>query len=421
MKVTKHKMVAISDHCMSTSGVGCQSRWLFDGLIKTGHWTIRQLGAAVKHANYDTIKVNDDLIIKPIDGFGTPDLIRFVIATERPDVLFLMSDPRFHLGTVSMEDEIHQVCPIVWNSIWDAPPDPEFNRVIYDSVDLINCLNWPHYEFCKARWPDKSHFVPHGLPPELFRPLPEHEQQKYRHQLLNGRCDDHFVGLWVNRNARRKQPGDLLYAWKLFLDELEKKHGHRKATLVMHTDPLDNEGPNLFSVIDMLGIRDNVFFSTSRFEFEQMNVLHNIADFGICLSSAEGHGLGTHESMQCGKPIVALRSGGGQTRQVVDHRDGSVYGVALEPDMKSLAGSQQCPYIWDYYVKHETVCDGLMELYDMGPEKRREIGSRAREYVLSEFSLQKTVDLWDQTMCDLIERWKRDRKSVYRPWEARVI
>lgn len=415
----KYKMVAISDHCLSTSGVGVQSRFLFNGLVEKGRWTIRQLGAAVKHSNYDSVKVHDDLIIKPIDGFGSPDLIRFVLATERPDVLFIMSDPRFHMSLFAMEDEVHQVCPIVYNSIWDNGPDPEFNRVLYESVDLINCLNWPHYEFCKARWPDKTNFVPHGLP-DIYHPLSDDECMKYRRQLLNGKCDDHFIGIWVNRNARRKQPGDLLYSWKLFLDELEQKHGHRKATLVMHTDPLDNEGPNLFAVIDMLGIKDNVFFSTARFEFEQMNVLYNVADFAVNISSAEGHGLMTHEAMQASKPIIALKTGG-LTRQVVDPRDGFVHGVALEPDLKSLSGSQQCPYIWDTYVKHETVAAGMMELYEMGPERRKAIGLRAREYVTTEYAMQKTVDLWDSTMVELIERWKKDRSSVYKPWEARVI
>ena len=77
---------------------------------------------------------------------------------------------------------------------------------------------------------------------------------------------------------------------KLFLNDLQKKRGHKKATLIMHTDPLDQEGPNLFSVIEGLEIQDNVIFSTQRLEFEKMNILYNISDVCFTLSFAEGFG-----------------------------------------------------------------------------------------------------------------------------------
>ena len=64
----KLKILALCDHPLSTSGVGIQSRYLFDGLLKTGKYSIRCFGAAVKHTNYDTIVVNEDFVIKPIDG-----------------------------------------------------------------------------------------------------------------------------------------------------------------------------------------------------------------------------------------------------------------------------------------------------------------------------------------------------------------
>jgi glycosyltransferase involved in cell wall biosynthesis len=104
----------------------------------------------------------------------------------------------------------------------------------------------------------------------------------------------------------------------------------------MHTEPLDNEGPNLFKVTEMLGIQNNVFFSRERIEFEKMNVLYNICDFCINTSYAEGFGLSTLESMMTGTPIIAPKTGG-LTRQVVDHRDGTHNGVALDIDFKTLS------------------------------------------------------------------------------------
>ena len=56
----KKKMLALSDHALSTSGVGTQSRHLFTGLINKGGWSVRQFGAALKHNDYRTVVVNDD-------------------------------------------------------------------------------------------------------------------------------------------------------------------------------------------------------------------------------------------------------------------------------------------------------------------------------------------------------------------------
>ena len=91
----KRKILLLSDHALSTSGVGCQSRFLANGLIETGKWSIRQFGAALKHDNYDVVQVSEDFIIKPIDGFGDPNMLRIAIATEKPDLVMIFTDPRF--------------------------------------------------------------------------------------------------------------------------------------------------------------------------------------------------------------------------------------------------------------------------------------------------------------------------------------
>ena len=134
----KKKVLILSDHALSTSGVGIQTRHLVEGLLKMNEWTFRQFGAAVKHDNYDTIQVSDDFIIRPIDGFGNPELLRVTLATEKPDLLLLFTDPRFFIWVWEMEDEIHQVCPIAYWHVWDNRPAPEFNKVLYESTDLLN-------------------------------------------------------------------------------------------------------------------------------------------------------------------------------------------------------------------------------------------------------------------------------------------
>lgn len=412
----KFKVLVLSDHALSTSGVGTQTRHLLTGLIRKGCWTFRQFGAAVKHSDYRTVIVNEDFIIKPIDGFGNRDLIRVTLAAEKPDLLLIFTDPRFFTWLFEMEDEIHQICPIAWWHVWDNDPFPVFNDAFYKSTDLINCHSHMTYELIKDHYPGKVNFIPHAIPDNMFFPLDRQTRINYKMSILGPGKIDHFTGIWVNRNAKRKRPGDVLLSWKMFLDDLQAKHGHRKATLIMHTDPHDQEGPNLLSVAEMLKINENVVFSRERIEFEKMNVLYNISDFCLNISFAEGFGLGTLEAMSAGVPIIAAKTGG-LTRQVVDHRDGSMNGVALDIDSRVLVGSQIVPYIYEDYVDCRNVAKGIMTLFENSPEEKERLRQKVRKYATSEFSYQKTIDDWHNSAINLINTWKDNRKN----WEMRSM
>ena len=406
MEKKKYKILMLSDHALSTSGVGTQSRHLIHGLLEKGCWTVRQFGAAIKHDDYRTIVVNEDFVIKPINGFGDPESLRVVLATEKPDILFLFTDPRFFTWVWEMEDEIHQICPIVYWHVWDNLPTPRFNDVLYDSTDLINCHSHLTYEMVSENFPEKTNFIPHALPEEVFFPLGKHAISAYRRQLLGPERQDHFVAFWMNRNAKRKRPNDVLLSWKHFVDKL-KEQGKQDATLIMHTDPNDSEGPNLEMTAEMLGIKDSVFFSNQRVDFEKINILHNMADVVFNISYAEGFGLGTLEAMQCGTPIIAVTTGG-LTRQVIDHRDGSENGIALPVEVRTLVGSQTVPYIYEDYVSAETIGDAFYKMYSMPDEERDALSKKVRDYALSEFSYQDTVDKWHETMMDLLKDWKHE-------------
>ena len=408
--MSKKKVIVISDHALSTSGVGVQTRHLLNGLVKKGVWTFRQLGAAIKHDSYEPIAVNEDFIIKPIDGFGNKEMIRSLLVTEKPDALLIFTDPRFFTWLFDMEDEVHQICPILWWHVWDNRPTPRFNDFYYEATDAINCHSYLTYMMCRENFPDKTGFIPHAIPEEIFYPLPQQQIDIFKQNIL-GEKKDHFICFWVNRNARRKRPGDLLQSWRIFLDELQEKHGHKKASLIMHTDPLDKEGPNLVEVSKMLGIVDNVIFSSQKVGFQEINVLHNISDCTINISNAEGFGLSTLEAMQTGTPIIAVKTGG-QTRQVVNHKDFSQNGIGLDVEFKTLVGSQTVPYIYEDYVSSSTIGRAILEMYEWGPEKRREIGIKARKYALSEFGYQKTVDQWHDSLTDTIENWKERRQTL---------
>ena len=406
----KRKILMLSDHALSTSGVGCQSRFLMDGLLKKGAWSFRQFGAALQHQNHDLIKVSDDLVIRPIDGFGNRELILRSLVAERPDVLLLFTDPRFFIYIWEMHDEINEVCPIAYWHVWDNRPAPVFNKALYEGTDLVNCHSYLTYEMVNEICPGKANYIPHALPNELFFPISAEQKHTHRLRVIGPERADHFVLFWVNRNAKRKRPGDVLESWAKFINKAKETTGEKpKATLLLHTDPLDQEGPNLFVIAEMLGIVDSVVFSNQRVDFETMNIMHNVSDACINISFAEGFGLATLEAMQCGNPIIALKTGG-LIRQVVDHRDGTENGVALPVELQTMVGSQLVPYIYEDYVSNETVANAIHQMYLWGPEKRKMVGTKAKDYVASEFNLDTTVNKWHDSLTELCDTWKSKKR-----------
>ena len=226
--------------------------------------------------------------------------------------------------------------------------------------------------------------MPHAIPKELFFPVDEKQKEQWKRDLIGPDKANWFTGFWVNRNARRKRPGDLLWAWSKCIDKIEKDTGKREALLILHTDPQDNEGPNLFELAKLLKIEENVCFSTDRVGFDQMNAMHNISDFVINVSYAEGFGLSTLEAMMTKTPIIAPKTGG-QTRQVVDYRDESENGFALPIELQSLVGSQSVPYIYEDYTSTDTIEEKMYSMWKLGNEGREKLCQQAYDYANYEF------------------------------------
>ena len=405
----KYKVVVLSDHALSTSGVGTQTRHLLEGMLKKGCWSFRQFGAALKHSNYDTIAINKDFIIKPIDGFGDQDLIRKTLIMEKPDLIFIFTDPRFFVWLFEMEDEVHQICPIIWWHVWDNYPYPKFNDVFYQATDQINCHSHMTYEMLKGTYPNKTAWIPHTLPPHMFYRLSENDIKQNKATLLGADRQDDFVAIWVSRNARRKRPSDMLLAWKKFIDS----QAPTGATLIMHTEPTDHEGPNLFEVVNLLGLQESVFFSRDRLEFQQMNVLYNISDVCLNTSYAEGFGLSTLESMMTGTPIIAPKTGG-LTKQVWDSENNRANGVALDIQTQTLVGNQGVPYIYEDYASVEDMADALTQILNMknnDREKYDNLSLQVEKYAKKTFNYQKMIDQWNDSMIKTIKKFKKEESK----------
>jgi len=398
----KIKVLTLSDHPLSPSGVGTQTKYVIEALLKTGKFEVLSLGGAIKHHDYTPKLIEpwgEDWKVIPVDGYGTQEMIRSILRNEKPDILWMMTDPRFYEWLWDIENEIRPLCPIVYYHVWDNFPAPHFNAKYYNSNDLIVSISKLTHEIVKEVAPETpSKYIPHAVREDVFRPLPIEERVKIKEESL-GVDKDKFIAFWNNRNARRKQSGTLLFWWKEWLD---KRDLHQKAQLIMHTEPKDPHGQDLGHIVKQLGLDSDrqVLFSTQKVPLEQMGTFYNMVDVTINISDAEGFGLATLESLSCGTPIIANMTGGLQEQVIGPEGEN---GVAIFPSSKAVIGSQQVPYIYEDRISKQSFIAALDKMYFIDEEARRNLGMQGHRHVRQNYSFEKFEKQWVETMLKVHE------------------
>jgi len=415
----KIKVLTISDHPLSPSGVGTQTKYFIEALLKTGKFKFICLGGAIKHQDYSPQKISpfeDDWVVVPIDGYGDAQKIRSIIRNEKPDIVWFMTDPRFYEWLWFIENEIRTLVPMVYYHVWDNHPAPFYNRPFYLSNDLIVSISKVTHEIVSAAAPEVENiYHPHAVDPTIFRPLPEIERVQLRQNNFSKEDSDRVVFFWNNRNARRKQSGSVIF----WFNEWANKVGRDKVRLIMHTDPNDVHGQPLQHIIEHLGSDGTIMISTNKVPPNVLANMYNMADCTINISDAEGFGLATLESLSCGVPIIVNMTGGLQ-EQVTDGENW--FGVGIEPSSKAIIGSQQVPYIYEDRISKEDFHRALDHIYGLSREERREMGMMGRKHVENNYSFENYCDGWIKIMTDVYEKhgsW--ESRANYKPWEMREI
>ena len=397
----KKKIFVLADHPFTPSGVGTQTKYFIESLINTGRYSFVCFGGAIKHQDYTPMKVDpwgDDWVIYPVNGYGNPDMVRSVIRNHKVDAVWFMTDPRFWAWLWSIDNEVRVNVPMIYHHVWDNFPAPMFNKGYYMSNDKIVCISKVTHEIVKTVAPEvDSCYLPHAVNDEIFKPLDKEKVLKFKKDAMPI-PEDRFVFFWNNRNARRKQSGTLIFWFKEFLDRV----GHDKATLLMHTDPFDQHGQNLNTIINHLELNDHqVLLSTHKTPPQNLAEIYNLADCTINIADAEGFGLATLESLSCGTPIIVNMTGGLQ-EQVTDGENW--FGIGIEPSSKAIIGSQDVPYIYEDRVNKEDFIAALTKMVEMTPEDREALGQAGREHVQKNYSFEKFTKDWIEVVDDVIEK-----------------
>jgi len=413
----KIKILTLSDHPFSPSGVGTQTKYIIEGMLATGKYQFISFGGAIKHQDYRPQKTEqwkDDWTVFPVDGYGNPEMIRSILRSEKPDILWFMTDPRFWGWLWQIENEVRPNVPMVYYHVWDNYPYPNFNRKFYLSNDHIATISKLSDDIVANVAPEVDRtYVPHAVDTNIFKKLPHDEVIKFKKETLKIN-DDRFVFFWNNRNARRKQSGSVVWWFNEFLKQTDKK-----ATLVMHTEPKDPNGQDLIAIMEELKLTNGeILLSQQKVPPQNLAYFYNAADATINISDAEGFGLATLESLACETPIIVTKTGGLQDQI---RNENQLFGIEIVPSSRAVIGSQEVPYIYEDRISVEQFVGALNTFSTIPQEQRKLIGHAGRQHVITNFSFENFISQWDKIFTDTYNNKGSWPNKAYKGWELKEI
>lgn len=395
----KIKVLTLSDNPLEFSGVGIQSRLFIESMLQTDKFEFISIAGALSHNDYTPVKTEkygEDWRIFPVNGYGNTSMVRSVLREERPDIVWIMTDPRYWTWLWQIEDEIRMHCAMVYYHVWDNYPVPHFNKPYYDSNDLIVTASRVTDDVVSKVSDCRRVYIPHTFDSQVYKKLPSKEVSEFRQKHFGD--EDKCIFFWNNRNTQRKNPTTLLWWFKEFLEE---NGNPSDVSLLIHTNPEDRTGTDIEHNINHLGInKGQVMVSPLRYDTEQMALLYNAVDCTINISDAEGFGLSTLESLACGTPIIVNMTGG-LKEQVTD--GDKFFGIGIEPSNRTIIGSQTVPYIFQDRVGKEDFIKSLNEMYNKSKSEREELGRAGMEYVNQNYNISDFSKKWEQSLLSLHE------------------
>lgn len=443
-KNERKKILLMCDDIRMHSGVANVGKDLVLHLAHKYNWV--NIGGAINHPDagkkldisQDTNNLtgiqDSEVFVIPSNGYGDPDFLRQVLKLEKPDAIFLITDPRYWAWLFAMENEIRREIPIVYLNIWDDYPAPQYNESFYESCDALLAISKQTKNINEIVLGAKAknkliEYVPHGINEKLFFPIDKNdiEYNNFKNRMLGGEKD--FVLLFNSRNIRRKQIPDTILAYKHFIDQLSEEQAKRCA-FVLHTQPVDENGTDLYAVREYFCSDEkyNIIFSDKPLAPKEMNYLYNMADATILLTSNEGWGLSLTESLIAGTCIIANVTGGMQDQMRFVDKKGKWINFTPEfpsnhrgtfkkcgewafpvfPTNLSVQGSVPTPYIFDDRCTWEDAAKQIKAVYDLPKQERIERGMKGREWAMGSeagFTAEKMASRTGEVMDKLFKTW----------------
>lgn len=439
----RKKILLMCDDIRTHSGVANMARELVINSVQHFNWV--NLAASLSHPEAGKIldlseSLNKEVgisdasvILYPNSGYGDAKTVRAILQRERPDAIFLFTDPRYWTWLFEMEREIRSSIPIFYLNIWDNYPAPMYNKPYYESCDLLMAISKQTLNINRIVLGDLAdkkvlRYVPHGVDPTKFYPIRSNSEESesfevFKQSLFGDRSFD-FVAFYNSRNLRRKQTPNVIAGFVEFCKSIGHERA-KKCALLLHTSPVDEAGTDLLAVKEALGdpTLNNIFFSSNKLSQKQMNMLYNVADVNILTSSAEGWGLSVTEATMAGTMSLVNVTGGIQDQCRFEDEGGGWIDFSVEfpsnhrgtykkhgpwvvplfPKAINIVGSVPTPYIYEDIVTLEQIEEGLSNIYGLSKEQRDFNGDQGRKWAIgpeagftSEIMTNRMMDACDE-------------------------
>jgi glycosyltransferase involved in cell wall biosynthesis len=313
----KIKILIVSTHINQANGYSKVTQNIINELAKLEwlnivHFGTQKLQSGDIGRKYPSnVKVIDGTSLEKEKriGFAFAELPG-VIMSEKPDIVFIYNDIAIISGYIeeirkSIQNRFFRIWAYI-DMVYVSQPQPMID-IINRDVERIFCFSKAWKEQLKEQGVTRPvDVITHAIDTSITRPVP----RDLARQSL-GLPKDIFLFTSLNKNIPRKRLDLLVMAFVKLIVRFPMK----PIFLLIVADKGDKGGFQLFEIFarelklanattEAFGNRLLITSSNTCYKDEDINLLNNCGDVGICCAEGEGFGLCTFEQMALGIPQI---------------------------------------------------------------------------------------------------------------------